>query len=224
MKTVYDSIREGEFKEFSYMRNSLRLLREKSIVVNWWCRQSGKTAFSVKIAVDFAKEKSSDVVFVAFDKAAALHLKRIFAASLKTEDLKTITGEQVFLINGSRVSFVSSRSKAQYLKNADMVIFDEFDHFERFAFVQLLNSLKPQEKLTLKRKIGIALGLVKKTDPQLLIFSSSMKDGANLGVLFSRKKNLPISRVSFGSLTTHDVEKMKKMLGDDWEKEYDSYE
>jgi len=225
MKTVYDNIREGDFEELSYMRNSTRILHERGIVINWWCRKSGKTVFCIKKARELSLEKCTDIIFITFSKKMATQAKDFFSRTLKKEELREIIGDQIFLKNGSRITFCSSKSKDHYLKNADMVIFDEFEYFDRFSFMNLLNSLQKRPDHTFWRILLEKLGFVKPVFSQFLIFSSSMKDGANLGALFSRIKNLPMSRVSFKHLPSHDVEKLKTILGEeDWKKEYDSYE
>lgn len=224
MKTVYDEIRLGKFQERSYMRASRKLLKEKGVVLNWWCRQAGKTTFSIYIAREKAREEICDIIFISHCKKSADFLQKFFVRAAGDEVSKEVAN-QVILKNGSRVSFFSCSSEGIYLRAADMIVFDEFDFFNSLKFSQLLSKLKPRKKYNLWEKLKIRLGLMQKEPLQELIFNSTMKDGANLGVLFSKMKSLPVSRVNFQSIPSHDPEEAKRMLGEEgYKKNYDSYD
>jgi hypothetical protein len=225
MKTVYDAIREGTFTFTSWMREANALLQQNSAVVAWWCRQSGKSAFAIKIAHDTAIKQMSDIVFVCAYHNQMKHVKDHLLRTFKSTEILNQVGDQIFLVNGSRIAMCSSNSRSIFLNNADLVIFDEFEFMEKNNFLRHLGCLRNRKPLTRWEKIKCFFGFHFPVPVQKLIFTSSMKDGSNFGALLGKMKNLPISRANGRRVSSKHSEEMKMYLDSDtWKKEYDSYE
>ena len=225
MKTVYDSIREGDFNSTAWMKEAEALFRKNSIVVAWWCRQSGKSTFSIKIAHEAALEKLTDIVFMCPYHKNTNHIKEHLLRTFKPEEIKSVAGDQIFLENGSRIKLGSANSRNIFLNSADLVIFDEFDFMEKHSFLRHLESLRSRKAMTIWEKIKYLFGFYFPIPLQKLVFVSSMKEGENFGTLLAKMKNLPISRVNSNRVNFEHSDEMKVILGPvSWKKEYDSYE
>lgn len=225
MKTVYDSIRDGTFVSTTWMKEAEALFRKNSIVVAWWCRQSGKSTFSIKVVHDAALENLVDIVFICPYHKYTVYIKDHLLRSFKPEEIKIVVGDQIFLKNGSRIKVCSSNVRTLYLNSADLIIFDEFDFMEKHSFLRHLESLRSRKGMTTWEKIKHFCGLYFPIPLQKLVFTSSMKDGENFGTLLAKMKNLPISRANGKRVSFSRSEEMKVVLGpESWKKDYDSYE
>jgi hypothetical protein len=225
MKTVYDSIREGNFVPTLWMKEAEALFEKNSIVVAWWCRQSGKSTFSVKIIHDYALKTPMNIVLLCPYHKHTVYAKENLLRTFKPEEIKKVTSDLIFLMNGSIITLAANSSKTLYLNNADLIVFDEFDFMAQHNFTSHLDSLRSRNSMTTWEKIKYFLGLYFPTPLQKLVFTSSMKDGENFGTLLTKMKKLPISRINGNRVNFEHSEKMKVILGSaSWKKEYDSYE
>jgi hypothetical protein len=221
---AYDYIRQGKFKTPEKISLTEKLLEKSPVVINWWCRQSGKTLTSIKIARDLLVEKpGSFVIFVSPKLSPSKVMCSLMARAIDRDLVETSTVDSITLKNGSKFftgTLKSNASVKNLLKEVDMMVIDEFDYIQGPIFANLVISLREKLYPTLFEKF---LNMFKPKKDQKFIFASSMKDGGNFEML-KTLPNIPVSYLNWEKVPSVDREKVIGFIGEKaFEIEYNSY-
>ena len=221
---AYDFIRQGKFKTPEKIATTEKLIEQYDVVVNWWCRQSGKTLTSVKIARDLVVSTPNSLVLVISPKSTmSLEILKLFGRAINRDEIESSENFVLKLKNGSTVVVSNS---LHYLENANLVIVDEFEFIDVGTMRSIVNHLEYQKKPKMILRLLEMFKFRKKTVPPKFIFSSSMKNGENFSML---KKFVPLAAVTYLNweklnVSPEKIEGYRHTLGSkSFEKEYDSY-
>jgi hypothetical protein len=220
---AHDFIRTGKFKTPEKMIVVEEALKNYDVVVNWWCRQSGKTLTNIKIIRDLILSKEGASVTVVFPRKA---MGNDFLYSLKRTLDKSFLEEKsdpsvITLTNGSTVK-VTSQSSIFEVKGQDLVILEEFEFYDMSDFARIILSLKNEVEPSFFANLLRMMKFEKSRTKAILC--SSMKDGANFEIVRNTfTKPFVITYLNWEKLKL-DKEKLEKILGaESFKKEYDSY-
>jgi hypothetical protein len=221
---AYDFIRQGKFKTPEKIATTEKLIEQHDVVVNWWCRQSGKTLTTVKIARDLVVSTPNSHVLIISPKMAITHeIIKLFGRAIDKNEIESTTNSVINLKNGSII--VGSSSLDHHIENANLIIVDEFEFIDIGTMHSLVNRVEHQTKPKMILRLIEMFKFKKKTVPQKFIFSSSMKNGENFSML---KKVVPSEAITYLNweklnVSSEKIEGYRHILGHSFKKEYDSY-
>ena len=236
-----DFIRKKKFISPEKILKTEKLLKENDLVINFWCRQSGKTLTSMKIIHDLAISKpGAKIVIVCTKMANAQMFIETLTRSFErmplnidlhtnySENIKKTTTVSIELNNGSHIiaSSVASKIpfKARYIGDVDLFVFDEFDFFKPEFFDIIITAINSILKPGFYEKLKRAFSFKEKHTPKFL-FSSSAHDNKNF-ISLQLNFDCVISYMNWKDLVLSDekVKQLRLMLGEkSFEQEYDSY-
>lgn len=223
---AYDFIRQGKFKTPEKISNVENLLREHRIVVNWWCRQSGKTLTNIKISRDFMIENPGSFVLYVTTKASLA--KQILEMVERTIDRSLIEKDEsktgITLKNGSSLKVGTLKpegSISHLIKKIDLLVVDEFEFIDSSSFSKMLLDVKNHIWPSALQRFLEMFNRRKRT---VAIFSSSMKNGENFQMIKSSLPLVAINYLNWEKIPSIDRERLVTMLGEDsFQREYNSY-
>lgn len=216
-------IRHSIFEAPEHIKNVEQLLKEKEIVINWWCRQSGKTLTNIKIATETARQKPTSILVYTLKTSSARDFIALAHRATPFEDIASYQKQQLIFKNGSYICAVSVNSDVVYC-DEDLVIVDNFEWMDNKFIVDLVDNINHANRLNIFQKIALFFKKDKTLQKKKAIFSSSMKNGKIFDLLKSRTK-APVTYVNWEDLhyTDEEIKKLKAILGSHFITEYDSY-
>ncbi len=221
---AYDFIRQNKFVTPDKIKIVESMLESERVVINWWCRQSGKTLTGVKIARDYAVNNSGYSVLVICPRSA-ISRNFIYVTGRSIDD-KLIDSISTFFIklkNGSIIQACVYNENVSF-DDKDLVVIDEFDFIETPNFYSIVNKIKREIYPTFLQHI-YDVCLTNKNTRMKFLLSSSKFNGLNLDLIKTlHKYSITYLNWEKLSLENDKIERMKKMLGDTaFKNEYDSY-
>lgn len=228
-----DLIRKDKFKTSEKIQSIEELINVKNVVINWWCRNSGKTLTSIKIARDTAISKPSKILFISVNAKRAKDINDLIFRSIDRSLMNISKSKNTLhLLNGSTITSVSINS---FIINddIDMIIVDEFDlinetHIQDLiANFELIENKLKNKKISFWKKILLFFGIYKKDNKDIkLLMSSSKFNGVSFIKLLDwsmSRNDAAVTRLNWEK-TTIDREKLITILGEEkFEKDYNSY-
>jgi hypothetical protein len=221
---AYDYIRQGKFKTPEKILLTEKLLETNQAVINWWCRQSGKSLTSIKIARDLlVNNPGSFVVFISVSASSSKIVHSLVSRTIDRDLVSKDTSEGIFLKNGSK--FVTGTLKTggsvdNLLKEVDLMIVDEFEYIQGPIFANFVLSMRKKLHPTLLERF---FNMFKRGKNTKFILASSKKDGGNFEML-KTIPGIPISYMNWELVPSVNKVKMIELLGEkSFKIEYDSY-
>ena len=228
---TYDLIRQNKFRTPEKILMVEKLLEENQCVINWWCRQSGKSLTSIKVARDLAVKQKSKIVFVAVKTVNANDLKTLMARCIDRDIVEKNDSEIptscITLKNGSCIYFISSAYSA-HINDADLIVFDEFEYMSTPDFFSIVSHIRSSNESSLiKRFLNMfSFNNKKKFVDTKLLFSSSMKDRKNLDIIRKAFPTAPVTYMNYEKINYGPgrIDDIKKILSEkEFTTEYNSY-
>lgn len=221
---TYDLIRQNKFRSPEKISTVENLLKTNDCVINWWCRQSGKSLTSIKVARDLAVKQKSTIIFVAVKADNSNDLKTKMSRCIDRNLVKSDNGISITLTNGSYIRFTSSNPQAN-IDNADLVIFDEFDYMKPDNFSGMVSYIKNIKDPSIFQRFKNMFSFKKKTISKV-IFASSMNNRTNLETIRKAFPTAPITYLNYEKVNYGPgrIDRIKEMLSEkEFNTEYNSY-
>jgi hypothetical protein len=229
-----DLIRKDRFKSSEKIKNVEELIITKNVVINWWCRNSGKTLTSIKIARDTALSKPSKILFISMNSKRAKDISDLIYRSIdRTHTLPEQNLKNTLLLTNGSIIVSASINSYDISEDVDMIIVDEFDLIKENLVQSIIDKYEEIERKITNKKVSfwkkfISLFSSKKEEEKhvKLLMSSSKGEGVSFVKLLDwsmSRKDAAITRLNWEK-TTIDKEKLITILGEEtFEKDYNSY-
>jgi hypothetical protein len=227
---AYDLIRKGKFVSPEKMQAVQSAMKKNAIVINWWCKQSGKTLTVIKIATDLVttntEKKVTIIVNSISDRTVMMNLLQ---KSINKDLINRTTLNFIELNTGSIIKVVTSSNKtenygilmASLYKESDIFIVDEYDSLAHENMNMILSIVEKSQRLTLFGKISRFFGIL--PSHKVLFFSSKHNLTNHQELVLSVGDYAAFTYLNYDKLGL-DKEKLIKLLGNDvFEKDYNSY-
>ena len=225
---AYDGIRRGKFKTPKKIKLTEELLRSHDTVVNWWCRQSGKTLTAVKIGRDIALSRpGARIIVIAPKRSNASYYIEMFSRSIDRAEQSLKTEIKLELKNGSVIeatsaaSFIPTKISEEPEGSYDFVIVDEFEFMPANHFSSILGEIKKVLRPPVIRRLWRSIKQLKSKTK--FLFVSSMQKGLALSEIKETLPHAVVSKLNWEA-TNADREKLLKIMGPEaFQIAYDSY-
>ena len=192
--STYDLIRQDKFRTPEKITAVEKLLETNTCVINWWCRQSGKSLTSIKIARDLAIKQPSEIIFAAVNTAQSAEFKKLTSRCIDRDLVESENSREIRLKNKSIIKFITVDSAKHSLKNTDMLIFDEFEYMNT-DFVTWLSEVNFTINPSLYKRF---INMFNYEKPRLkVIFSSSKKDSKNFKLIKNIFTTAPVTYLNY---------------------------
>jgi hypothetical protein len=224
---AYDFIRQDKFKTPEKILSVEKLLADKKIVINWWCRQSGKTLTNIKIVRDMAvKVPGTIVLYITPKSSLSAEVTKLIARTIDRSLVSKVERNKIILNNDSIIvtgTMPNSSTLPSVIDKVDLLVVDEFEFIDMANLSQIILSLKNQIFPSLMQRF---MSMFKRKKHTRAIFSSSMKDGKNFGAIRSvfSSEETAVTYLNWERVPSVSKDNLVKMLGEEtFEKEYNSY-
>lgn len=227
---AYDLIRKGKFVSPEKMQAVEAAMKKNTVMINWWCKQSGKTLTAIKIATDLVttktKKQVSIIVNTISDRTSMMNLLQ---KSINKDLINRTTLNFIELTTGSIIKVVTSSNKsanygilmASLFKESDIFIVDEYDSLPPDNMDMILEIIEKSHRLTVLGKISRFLGFL--PTHKVLFFSSKYNLRNHTELVLRLGDYAGFTYLNYDKLGL-DKEKLVKLLGQDvFEKDYNSY-
>lgn len=221
---TYDLIRQDKFRSPEKIQTVEKLLQENDHVINWWCRQSGKTLTSLKIARDRMIKEKIKVIFVCTNTASTADVKVKMARCINRELVSNESVTSMTLKNGSMILFMTPRT-VKNLKRVSLLCVDEFEFFSQSALASLLKAVYEEVNPSLWTRFKEMFNS-EKTPTLQTLFASSMKNRENFKMVRAILQSAPITYMNYEKINYGPgrIDEMKKILPErQFKTEYNSY-
>ena len=227
-KNVYaahDFIRQGKFKTPEKMIAVEKLLETKRVVINWWCRQSGKTLTSIKIGRDImVNTPGSVVLFVCPKMSICNSVTEKMARTIDRSLIKSTDATGLILKNGSIFKAGPLRNNMSLdpvIDKVDLLVIDEFEWMEETTMASLLLIIRQHIWPSMMQRF---LRMFKEKKHTRVIMNSSKNDGKNFSMIKSSLPEIGITYFNWEKIPSLNREALIEKLGEEsFEKEYNSY-
>jgi hypothetical protein len=227
---AYDLIRKRKFVSPDKMVAVEKAAKQKEIVINWWCKQSGKSLTAIKMATDLVINKPDKVVVIVNRNISSRNMMMNLLEKSIDKSLVVRSNTNVIVLNnGSIIKIISSLDNSDNYKilmrytvdTCHMLIVDEFDYMDEAQMDCIVDAIKSRRPLTIWGKFAKLIGLLPRKN---YIFFSSQKDKRNFDFLVnSLGADAAFTYLNYEKLGL-DKEKLVKMLGETvFQRDYDSY-
>lgn len=227
---AYDLIRKGKFVSPEKMQAVEAAMKNNTIVINWWCKQSGKTLTAIKIATDLATNKTEkNVAIIVGTISDRTLMMNLLHKSINKDLINRTTLNFIELTTGSIIKVVTSFNKTtnykvlmnSMLKESDIFIVDEYDSLPSENMDMILDIIEKSENLTIMGKLARFLGFL--PSHKILFFSSKNNLRNHNELVLTLGDRAAFTYQNYDKLGL-DKEKLVKLLGQDvFEKDYNSY-
>lgn len=229
MRDVYEQIRKGKFRVPTKIKNTENLLEKNNCVINWWCRQSGKTLTSIKIARDAALKKPGTKIFlIAVNENSARLFVDHFTMTINFNIITRKTNSEVELKNGSSLEAISS---SQVLlprkdKSYNLIIVDEFEFLSRprdviFRVQEEFLPVVPKSWLS---GLWPFRNRTSKAPDTKVLFNSSRKNGEVLKMLTDSFPKAFVNKLNWDKTPFSKEDLIERIGPEAFKIEYDSYQ
>ena len=225
---AYDLIRQNKFRTPEKMLVVEKLLAKNDVVINWWCRQSGKSLTSIKIINDFVKRKPSNILIVCTKTVVAGNFMYMLGRTIDRKEIDSISKYEITLKNGSRIKAISANSDSFSVENKDLIVFDEFDFMDTTSLAGILLEIKSvnrySPKLSLWEKILIKLRIKPQSQKNTkLLFFSSKNSKENFSMISAAFPSAAMNYLNWDDLNLSKDKIIERIGEESFEKEYNSY-
>jgi hypothetical protein len=227
---AYDLIRKGKFVSPEKMVAVEDAMKKNTIVINWWCRQSGKSLTAIKIATDLVTTKTEKTVTIIVNSIGdRTNIMSLLQKSINKDLIKRTTLNFVELTTGSIIKVVTSSNKtanygllmASLFKESDIFIVDEYDYIATENMSMILEIIEKAHNLTIMGRIARFFGVIPSN--RALFFSSKNNLKNHTELVLRLGEHAAFTYLNYDKIGL-DKEKLVKILGkDSFEKEYNSY-
>lgn len=219
---AFDQLRNGKFKSTQKIKDVENILKTDNIVINWWCRQSGKSLTNVKISRDVALNNQSNIYIISRSLSSGADLLAKIKRSIPNELIIVSLTYTLTLNNGSCIRCVSAEMFRSVVRNADVMIVDEFDFIEKTNFMQ--GCLEINKVLFGKTLLSKLFSKFFKRRVMKIVFSSSKNDGENFKLIRKIFQTAKVTFMNWENIPHFDNDHVLKLLGEKkFKLEYDSY-
>lgn len=226
---TYDLIRQNKFRSPEKILTVEKMLETNDCVINWWCRQSGKTLTNIKVARDLVMKEKNNVLIVCPKAAMIEHKKEVLARCIDRNLVESDDKNGIKLKNGNEVRLMVANMPGlkDFIldKKINLVIFDDFEWIDQVKFSAMLRDLKSIYEPSIWEKFINMFDANRKRKPKMLL-SSSMNNKKNFDLI---RKIFPESAVTYlnwekVSFGPGKIDEMKRILSEkEFETEYNSY-
>lgn len=227
---AYDLIRKGKFVSPEKMLAVKDAMKKNAIVINWWCKQSGKSLTVIKIATDLVTTKTEKQVTIIVntftDRTSMMNLLQ---KSINKDLINRTTLNFIELTTGSIIKVVTSSNKtsnygilmASLFKESDIFIVDEYDFLPLENMNMILEIVEKSENLTILGRIARFFGII--PSHKVLFFSSKNNLRNHTDLVLRLGDHAAFTYLNYDKLGL-DKEKLIKLLGQNiFENDYNSY-
>lgn len=222
---AYDFMRQNKFIVPDKIKMVESILESDRVVVNWWCRQSGKTLTNVKIARDLVVNNPGSSVLVICPRGSiAKNFVYVTGRSIELNLIDTSSTFFIKLKNGSIIQACTYNSDTEFT-DKDLVIVDEFDFIEIEKMAEIIIKIKRETEPTFLQRIVDLLDFQKNRNMKFIL-SSSKYDRSIFELIKNSLKRYYVTYLNWEKLSIEKdkIDNLKKMLGDEsFKDEYDSY-
>ncbi|NDE11646.1 MAG: hypothetical protein EBZ95_13970, partial [Chitinophagia bacterium] len=129
MENALDTIRNNAFIPKKYQQNCIDTLTTKDVILNWWCRQAGKTTTNINIINKTVEQPNRCVLVVTNSlKECDIFIDSVYR-SIDYSRVDYRTKDIIFLKNNSSIvaSPLLSTTLNSLVSKADLIIIGEFE-------------------------------------------------------------------------------------------------
>jgi hypothetical protein len=226
---AYDLIRKGKFTPPEKMIAVEEASSRREVVINWWCKQSGKSLTAIKMITDLIKKSDKVAVLIVKNISSKNMMINLLEKSIPKDAILRINSNVIILKNGSCIKVIASMDNSDNyralmkltLTTADLFIVDEFDYLDDIQMDHIIDAVKGRRKLNM---IGRMLRRWGMFPSKKILFFSSMKDKRNFELLvLSVGDEAAFTYLNYEKLGL-EKEKLVKILGENtFKRDYDSY-
>jgi len=227
---AYDLIRKGKFVSPEKMQAVEAAMKKNAVIINWWCKQSGKSLTAIKIATDLVTTNTEKTVAIVVNSISdRTSMMNMLQKSINKDLINRTTLNFIELTTGSIIKVVTSSNKtenygilmASLFKESDIFIVDEYDSLATENMDMILEIVEKSQNLSLVGKVARFFGIIH--THRALFFSSKHNLRNHTELVLRLGDHAAFTYLNYDNLGL-DKEKLVKLLGQDvFEKDYNSY-
>ena len=113
---AYDLIRKGKFTPPQKMVAVEEASSRREVVINWWCKQSGKSLTAIKMITDLIKKSDKVAVLIVKNISSKNMMINLLEKSIPKGAILRINSNVIILKNGSCIKVITSMNNSDNYK------------------------------------------------------------------------------------------------------------